>query len=172
MLGRFDISTSWRGGVNNLFAAALMAPYIGTMLGSLYNTDILTLSAGLRNTRLESPDASVRKVAKLCGSWVEIDIKMDAAVVSDFALRVQACALGQASAAILQDGIVGANLAELTEARDALRAMLKEGGKPPSGRFEKLKLLAGVANYPARHGSTLLAFQAAVEAAKRISETK
>ena len=74
------------------------------MLGSLYNTDILTLSAGLKNTRLESPDASVRKVAKLCGSWVELDIKMDGQAVSDYALRVQACALGQASAAILQEG--------------------------------------------------------------------
>lgn len=142
------------------------------MLGSLYNTDILTLSAGLKNTRLESPDASVRKVAKLCGSWVELDIKMDGQAVSDYALRVQACALGQASAAILQEGIIGAGLAEVTEARDALRAMLKENGKAPKGRFEKLKLLAGVADYPARHGSTLLAFDAAVDAVERALNIK
>ena len=134
------------------------------MLGSLYNTDILTLSAGLKNTRLETPHASARKVAKLCGSWVEIDVKMDGVVVADYALRVQACALGQASAAILQEGIIGANLAELTEARDALRAMLKEGARAPEGRFDKLALLKGVADYRARHGSTLLAFDAAVEA--------
>jgi NifU-like protein involved in Fe-S cluster formation len=136
------------------------------MLDSLYNTDILTLSAGLKNTRLETPDASVRKVAKLCGSWVEFDVIMDGDVVNDFALRVQACALGQASAAILQEGIIGASLEELTEARDSLRAMLKDGGDPPTGRFEKLALLKGVASYPARHGSTLLAFEAAVEAVK------
>jgi NifU-like protein involved in Fe-S cluster formation len=139
------------------------------MLDGLYNTDILTLSAGLKNTRLETPSASVRKVAKLCGSWVELDVVMDGEVVADYALRVQACALGQASAAILQDGIVGANLAELTEARDALRAMLKEGGDASSinakgGRFARLALLKGVAGYPARHGSTLLAFDAAVDA--------
>ena len=142
------------------------------MLGSLYNTDILTLSAGLKNTRLESPDASVRKVAKLCGSWVEIDITMDGDVVADYALRVQACALGQASAAILQEGLIGASLSDLTAARDALRAMLKEDGEGAEkqfggGRFEKLALLKGVAGYPARHGSTLLAFDAAVEAATK-----
>lgn len=134
------------------------------MLGSLYNTDILALSAGLENTRLETPDASVRKLAKLCGSWVELDIIMNGAVVADFALRVQACALGQASAAILQEGIIGTGLNDLTDARDALRDMLKAGGAPPPGRFSKLALLAGVASYPARHGSTLLAFEAAVEA--------
>ena len=134
------------------------------MLGSLYNTDILTLSAGLKNTRLKSPDASVRKVAKLCGSWVELDINIDGDVVSEYALRVQACALGQASAAILQEGIIGAKLADLSGARNALRAMLKKNGEAPKGRFENLKLLAGVADYPARHGSTLLAFDAAVAA--------
>ena len=134
------------------------------MLGSLYNSDILALSAALKNTRLETPSASARKVAKLCGSWVEIDVIMDGAIVADYALRVQACALGQASAAILQEGLIGANLSDLTAARDALRAMLKEGGDAPEGRFENLALLKGVASYPARHGSTLLAFDAAVAA--------
>ena len=89
---------------------------------------------------------------------------MDGDSVSAYALRVQACALGQASAAILQEGIIGAELADLTRARDTLRAMLKEGGAAPAGRFEKLKLLSGVADYPARHGSTLLAFDAAAAA--------
>jgi NifU-like protein involved in Fe-S cluster formation len=80
---------------------------------------------------------------------------------------VQACALGQSSAAILQQGIIGAALAEITEARDALQLMLKQGGKPPTGRFAKLSLLSGVKAYPARHTSTLLAFEAAAEAVER-----
>lgn len=89
---------------------------------------------------------------------------MDGDKVSDAALRVQACALGQASAAILKEAIEGASLSDLVEARDALRAMLKDDGKPPVGRFGKLALLKGVKAYPARHTSTLLAFDAAVEA--------
>lgn len=141
-----------------------MAPYISPMFTDLYNTDILALSATLKNERLENPMGTSRKVSKLCGSWVEIDVNVEDGMVSAFALRVQACALGQASAAILQENIIGASLEELIEARDGLRAMLKEGSEPPPGRFERLALLKGVRDYPARHTSTILAFDAAVAA--------
>ena len=134
------------------------------MIDDLYNSDILTLSAQLEDWRLAAPDGTAREVSKLCGSELEIDVKMAGDTVSDVALRVQACALGQSSAAILQEAIIGATLEEVAEARDALRAMLKEGGDPSKGRFAKLALLAGVKDYPARHTSTMLAFVAAVKA--------
>lgn len=145
------------------------APYISTMFTELYNTDILSLSATLKNERLNKPMGTSRKVSNLCGSWVEIDVNVKDGKISDFALRVQACALGQASAAILQEQIIGASLSELASARDALYVMLKSDGAPPDGRFERLALLAGVKAYPARHTSTLLAFDAAVEAVERAS---
>ena len=134
------------------------------MFTDLYNTDILTLSSTLENASLPSPDGTARKVSKLCGSWLEIDLNIDGGAVSECAMRVQACALGQASAAILKQSIIGASLEELTIARDGLRAMLKEGGEPPAGRFAKLAVLSGVAKYPVRHTSTMLAFDAAVDA--------
>ena len=134
------------------------------MFDDLYKTEILTLSASLKNERLDAPHGTARKVSKLCGSWLEVDVNIDGDVVSEVALRVQACALGQSSAAILQQGIIGASLEEITKARNALREMLKAEGETPSGRFEKLELLKGVKAYPARHASTLLAFEAAVEA--------
>ena len=134
------------------------------MFDDLYNTDILSLSAALENAALASPDGTAREVSKLCGSWLEIDLSINGGKVIDCALRVQACALGQASAAILKEGIVGATLDELRDARDSLRVMLKEGGDPPKDRFAKLALLSGVSKYPARHTSTLLAFEAAVKA--------
>lgn len=139
------------------------------MFDDLYNTDILTLSASLKNEALDSPDGTARKVSKLCGSWLEIDVNIDEGKVSECALRVQACALGQSSAAILKEAIVGATLEEIKAARDGLRSMLKDGGEPPQGRFAKLSLLKGVAAYPARHTSTLLAFDAAVEAVESAS---
>ena len=140
------------------------------MFTELYNTEILSLSATLKNETLDAPQGSARKVSKLCGSWVEIDVNLDGGVVSEAALRVQACALGQASAAILKTQIIGASLDDLIAARDALRDMLKSTGEPPTGRFERLKLLAGVSAYPARHASTLLAFEAAVEAARQAQD--
>ncbi len=134
------------------------------MFTDLYNADILGLSATLENASLASPDGTARKVSKLCGSWLEIDLNVEAGVVTACALRVQACALGQASAAVLKAAIIGARLPELTAARDGLHAMLKAGGDPPSGRFAQLSILSGVAGYPARHTSTMLAFEAAVAA--------
>lgn len=134
------------------------------MLGTLYSSDILTLSSTLQNAALDAPDGTSRKVSKLCGSWVEIDVKMDGGFVQDVALRVQACALGQASAAILQEQIIGASLGDVVAARDGLRAMLKESDEPPTGRFKRLDMLEGVKAYPARHQSTMLAFEAAVAA--------
>lgn len=139
-------------------------PYITVMISDLYSTDILTLSAGLKNERLDKPDGTARKVSKLCGSWLEIDINVTDEKVAQCALRVQACALGQASAAILKSQIIGATLPELVTARDGLYDMLKNDGDPPQGRFEQISQLKAVQSYPARHTSTLLAFDAAVEA--------
>jgi len=138
--------------------------YIYLMISDLYNGDILTLASTLKNERLSEPDGTARKVSKLCGSWLEIDINVKDGLVSACALRVQACALGQSSAAILLDNIIGADIGELKLARNALRTMLKEEGVPPAGRFKKLALLESVRAYPARHTSTMLAFDAAVEA--------
>ena len=76
----------------------------------------------------------------------------------------KACALGQAATSILAEHAVGATVLEIRAARDALRAMLKDGAPPPEGRFWELRHLEPVADYPPRHVSTLLAFEAAVAA--------
>lgn len=137
------------------------------MIDDLYNEAILALAASLQNEVLSPPCLTARRVSKLCGSELEIDLYIENGFVTDCALRVRACALGQASAAILQQNIIGASRSELQEARDGLYAMLKEGATPPEGRFDKLALLAGVKDYPARHISTLLAFDAAIDAMQK-----
>lgn len=138
------------------------------MIDELYSAKILTLVANIpRAGRLAAPDASSEKTAKLCGSRITVDVVMADGRVSDFAQEVAACALGQASAAILGANIIGADLSEIELARDSLRAMLKANGLPPAGRFAELAVLEPVKAYPARHASTLLAFEAAVEAVSR-----
>lgn len=138
------------------------------MIDDLYSAKILTLVANMpRAGRLAAPDASSEKTAKLCGSRIVVDVVLTDGKVSDFAQDVAACALGQASAAILGANVIGADLAEIELARDSLRAMLKTSGPPPVGRFSELAVLEPVKDYPARHASTLLAFEAAVEAVSR-----
>ena len=140
------------------------------MIDDLYSARILKLAANMpRAGRLAAPGASSEKVSKLCGSKVTVDLTLEDGQVIDFAQDVQACALGQAAAAVLGENVIGARLDEIETARDQLRAMLKTGGSPPEGRFVDLKVLQPVKDYPARHASTLLAFEAAVEAARLAS---
>ena len=137
------------------------------MIDDLYSARILTLAANMpRAGRLAAPDASSEKVSKLCGSRVIVDLKLKDGRVVDFAQEVKACALGQAAAAVLGEHVIGAGVDEIESARDQLAAMLKAGANPPEGRFVDLKVLQPVKDYPARHASTLLAFEAAAEAAR------
>jgi NifU-like protein involved in Fe-S cluster formation len=135
------------------------------MIDDLYSAKILTLAANLPHAgRLATPDASAEKIAKLCGSRVVVDVVMDGTRVVDFAQDVKACALGQAAAAVLGARVIGAEVAEIEMARDAFRAMLKLGASAPDGRFSDLFMLEPVKDYPARHASAMLAFEATVEA--------
>ena len=137
------------------------------MIDDLYSARILTLAANMpRAGRLDAPDASSEKISRLCGSRVLVDLKLQDGRVADFAQEVKACALGQAAAAVLGANVLGARVDEIECARDQLRAMLKAGGPAPEGRFVDLKALEPVRDYPARHASTLLAFEAAAEAAR------
>ena len=141
------------------------------MIDDLYSAKLLKLAANMpRAGRLPAPDASSEKIAKLCGSRVTVDVVVEGDRVTDFAQDVKACALGQASASVLGEHVLGASLAEIEMARDQFRAMLKQGADAPVGRFADLSMLAPVKDYPARHASTLLAFEAAAEAVRRAVE--
>ena len=137
------------------------------MSAELYHNRVLELAGNIPHVgSLPDADASVEKVSRVCGSVVRVDIRLSEAgeTVEAIAVEPKACALGQAATSVLAENIVGAPVGEVFAARDALRAMLKDGGDPPTGRFGELRHLAGVADYPPRHTSTMLAFEAACEA--------
>ena len=139
------------------------------MLDDIYNKRILSFAGSIpRLGRLEAPDATATAHSRLCGSTVTVDLKMDGDVVSDFAHEVKACALGQASSSIMAHHVVGADAGMLREVRETMRKMLKENGPPPEGRFEDLKFLEPVRDYKARHASTMLTFDAVVDAIEQI----
>jgi NifU-like protein involved in Fe-S cluster formation len=136
-------------------------------MSELYHNRVLELAAHVPHAgRLATPDGSSLKVSRLCGSRVSVDLTLDETGerVAAIAVEAEACALGQAVASILAEHAIGAQVDEIIAARDALRAMLKEDGPPPEGRFWELRHLQAVADYPPRHASTLLAFEAAVAA--------
>lgn len=140
------------------------------VIDDLYSAKVLKLAANMPHAgRLAAPDASSEKVSKLCGSRITVDVVMADGRVADFAQDVKACALGQAAAAVLGAHIIGATEAEIVAGRDGLYAMLKTGGPPPEGRFSDLAMLEPVKDYAPRHASTLLAFEAAVDAVRQVS---
>lgn len=138
------------------------------MLNDIYNKRILELAGNIpRLGRLQNPSASATAHSRLCGSTVTVDVRMDGDVVTDFAHEVRACALGQASSSIMARHVIGATADELSEVRLKMYAMLKEQGSPPTGKWADLACLEPVREFKARHASTLLTFDAVVDAVGR-----
>ena len=136
------------------------------MIDDLYSARILSLAANLPHSgRLAHPEGTGELTAKLFGSKAIVDVTLDdGGRIRDFAQDVRACALGQAAAGVVGEHAIGASRDEIAAARDALLAMLKSGGQGPDGRFEALRVLAPVADYPARHASTAVALEATLTA--------
>jgi len=130
----------------------------------VYSHRILDLAANIpRQGRLPAPQATAKAHSKLCGSTVIVDLVMEKGRVVDFAHEVKACALGQAAASIMARNVIGSSGAELRALRDQVRAMLKENGPPPQGKWAEIAILEPVREYNARHASTLLTFNATVD---------
>jgi NifU-like protein involved in Fe-S cluster formation len=133
----------------------------------LYSARILALAADIPHLgRLPAPDGSARRRSPLCGSTVTADVVVKDGLIAGFAQDVKACALGQAAAAVLGAVAIGRSLPELQAARDALRAMLKEGGPVPPAPFAGYEVLLPARDYKNRHASILLALEAICDAAE------
>jgi NifU-like protein involved in Fe-S cluster formation len=138
-------------------------------LSDLYSQKILELVANQPIPgRIANPDATVRRVSRTCGSAIEIDVNLRGGRVSAYGHSISACALGQASAAIVAANVIGAPVAELRWLRAQMAAMLAGNGPPPSGKWADLACLEPVRDYPPRHTSTLLVFDALIEAFDKI----
>ncbi|MGD9913675.1 MAG: iron-sulfur cluster assembly scaffold protein [Rhizobiaceae bacterium] len=143
------------------------------MIDDVYNAKILGFAGNIgRIGKLADADASAVAHSKLCGSTVTVYLKMEGETVSDFAHEVKACALGQASSSVMASHVVGSTAAELRAVQETMRRMLKENGEPPAGRFADLRYLEPVRDYKARHASTMLTFDAVVDAIGQIERKR
>ncbi|MDA8539328.1 iron-sulfur cluster assembly scaffold protein [Alphaproteobacteria bacterium] len=132
------------------------------MMNELYNQRILKLAAEIPHIgSLDAPQSTADAVSRLCGSKVHVELSLaEDNTVAAFAHEVEACALGQASSAVMAREIIGCSAQELRDVGAAMRAMLKENGAPPSGKWADLEVLEPVRAYKNRHASTLLTFDA------------
>lgn len=136
-----------------------------TDLIKLYSKQILGLASQIPHLQpLGAPDGEAKVRAPLCGSTVSASVVLEDGTVSQYSQNVKACALGQASAAILGKSIIGLTRSELQSGRDQLAMMLKDTGPTPTDPFEEYVVLSPAREYKNRHASILLAFDAALAA--------
>ena len=142
-------------------------------LSDLYSQRILEIAANQPIPgRLAAPDATARKVSRVCGSSIEVDLAVAGGEITGYGHKISACALGQTSAAIVATNIVGTTIAEFRALREAMTAMLKANGPPPGGRWADLAYLEPVRDYAPRHTSTLLVFDAVAEALDKLEPAR
>ncbi len=141
-------------------------------LDDIYSERILELAGAIsHNGRLSAPDGTAMAHSKLCGSTVTVDLTVADGRVADFGQVVKACLLGQAACSVMGREIVGSTADELRAVGAEMRAMLKQNGAPPAGRWADLGVLEPVRDYKGRHASVLLVFDA-VENALAQAEAK
>jgi len=134
------------------------------MNAPLYNERILRLATHVPDHRLIAPMGMSEKRSPVCGSRVTVEVNLDAdGRVSEVGMLVNACALGQASAALLAEHVVGRTHGELRAASHALAAWLAGEGAMPD--WPGLDALTPALTHHARHPAIRLAFEAAADAA-------
>lgn len=139
--------------------------YKREMIEALYTREILRLaSTAPSGSELAGADISVTKTSRICGSRITIGVKFNDGKVCDYTQEIKACALGQASSAIVAQHVVGKTWQELAPVADQVEALLREGGSPPEGEWADYKAFVPARDHPARHSAIMLPFEALREA--------
>ncbi|WND02696.1 iron-sulfur cluster assembly scaffold protein [Temperatibacter marinus] len=136
-------------------------------MSKLYTKDILRLTLQIPNqVRLENPDKTIDRRSRICGSSLALDLKLsDTGDILDFGWDVKACALGQASAAIIGPKLIHLSLDHLIILKDHMDAMLRDGKKVEwetvlEGDFTKMQYLEAAKDHPGRLGAIYLPIDA------------
>ena len=136
-----------------------------TAPAKLYSPALLALATGLARYPL-GPDLPLRAEARSrgCGSVIALGMALDeAGGIARIGMQVSACAIGQASAALLAEGAIGAGPGLVRDTADALAAWLAGESDLPAS-WPGLDPLAPARAHPGRHGALLLPWKAACEA--------
>ena len=139
------------------------------MDSALYNRDILRLAASLvAGDRLERADGVAEVRSPICGSRIQAEVALTHdGHIAAVALRANACALGQASAAILRANAPNVDLSTIAQLRQGVADAL--GGKSDMPHlWPDLVFLTPARDYPSRHAAILLPYDAVLAAAADI----
>jgi NifU-like protein involved in Fe-S cluster formation len=133
----------------------------------LYTPEVLGLTIALAHHPL-TDDLPLRAEArsKSCGSTIVLGLALASDdTIERIGIRSQACAIGQAAAAIFAGASVGRSPAQIEQARHAIVAWL--AGEASLPEWPGLAAIAAARDYPARHGAVLLPWNAATQALRQ-----
>lgn len=131
---------------------------------ALYTPEVLTLATSLARWRnVEGLPWRGEARSPTCGSTMLVAIRTDpAGLIEDLGLHAQACAIGQAAAAIFAAAAIGRDRAGIARASQAIESWVRTGGAVPD--WPGIEAIAAARDYPARHGAMLLPWMAALAA--------
>lgn len=127
----------------------------------LYSPALLGLATGLASFPL-TDDLPLKAEARSrsCGSVIAFGLALDDdARIARIGMRVSACAIGQASAAVLAQGAAGHGAEAIEAAAAVLEVWLAGEGDLPD--WPGIDALAPAREHPGRHGALLLPWTAA-----------
>ncbi|HEY9092079.1 iron-sulfur cluster assembly scaffold protein [Parasphingorhabdus sp.] len=135
------------------------------MSGALYTRDILRLAVSIpHQSRLDKPDGTAEVRSRTCGSRVAADIIVsEDGRITDLGIEVNACALGQASTAILAAEAIGKSAEEIAAAREHLAGYLA-GAEAQPGSWDNMEHLCAARDHPGRHAAIILPYDAILAA--------
>lgn len=127
----------------------------------LYTPQMLAAAVELANfPPIQNAQRAGSARSPACGSTLDMDIVLDAeGNIENVGMKVRACAVGQAAAAIFARHAAGKSAYDIRAAKDAFAAWLAEGGEQPE--WPDIDLIAPARDYPGRHGAMLLPWNAA-----------
>lgn len=130
----------------------------------LYTPQVLGLTVELAKwPAMENLPLHGEARSSTCGSSLAVDLAVGAiGNIETIGLRVRACAVGQAAAAIFARHAKGSDMAAIKAAHDRIEGWLD--GEAPLADWPDLDVLEQARNYPARHGAIMLPWRAAIEA--------
>lgn len=135
-------------------------------MNALYTRDIIRLAAQAPSGGLSRPDVSVTKTSRICGSTITIDVNIKDGRVTGYGQKIKACALGQASSAIVAANIIGKTRDDIAPVAEGVEKLLKEDGPAPKGEWAAYEKFIPARDHPARHSAIMLPFEALREAFK------
>lgn len=130
------------------------------MNAPLYTIEILRLAADLPEPRsLSRVDGKAELRSPTCGSFIRTEVQLGPdGTVAALSQQVQACAFGQASAALVAAGATDQTRDQIASARDDLAGWLS-GSRADPGDWPGLETLAPARSRTGRHGAILLPFR-------------